>query len=229
MPRLPVRSDCPCGADRSSATRPATDAGLVGVRSATERRRLAPRLALILAAACWGAGTVVSKQAVAEIRPLTLLPIQLGASVVRAGRLSRSRGASPARPGARAGCSAGSGCSTRARLRAEPHRARPDHGEPLGAALGDGAAIHPRCSPRSSWANASGVAIVARPRSRSRGSLLVVCDPAAGGVRSGVVLTVAGVVVCAVYTVAHAGGCPARRTRPSASFSPSRRTRSASR
>ena len=32
---------------------------------------------LVLAAACWGIGTVVSKQAVAEIAPLTLLPIQL--------------------------------------------------------------------------------------------------------------------------------------------------------
>jgi probable blue pigment (indigoidine) exporter len=39
-------------------------------------------LALILAAAAWGTGTVVSKRAVAEIPPLTLLPIQLASSVV---------------------------------------------------------------------------------------------------------------------------------------------------
>lgn len=39
-------------------------------------------LALILAAAAWGTGTVVSKRAVAEIPPLTLLPIQLAASLV---------------------------------------------------------------------------------------------------------------------------------------------------
>jgi probable blue pigment (indigoidine) exporter len=39
-------------------------------------------LALILAAACWGLGTVVSKRAIAEIPPLTLLPIQLGSSLV---------------------------------------------------------------------------------------------------------------------------------------------------
>jgi probable blue pigment (indigoidine) exporter len=38
-------------------------------------------LALILAAACWGLGTVVSKRAVAEIPALTLLPIQLAASL----------------------------------------------------------------------------------------------------------------------------------------------------
>jgi probable blue pigment (indigoidine) exporter len=39
-------------------------------------------LALILAAAAWGTGTVVSKRAIAEIPPLTLLPMQLAASFV---------------------------------------------------------------------------------------------------------------------------------------------------
>jgi drug/metabolite transporter (DMT)-like permease len=39
-------------------------------------------VALVLAAASWGTGTVVSKRAVAEIPPLTLLPIQLAASLV---------------------------------------------------------------------------------------------------------------------------------------------------
>jgi probable blue pigment (indigoidine) exporter len=39
-------------------------------------------LALTLAAASWGIGTVVSKRATAEIPPLTLLPIQLAASLV---------------------------------------------------------------------------------------------------------------------------------------------------
>lgn len=39
-------------------------------------------VALVLAAAAWGTGTVVSKRAVAEIPPLTLLPIQLAASLV---------------------------------------------------------------------------------------------------------------------------------------------------
>ena len=36
--------------------------------------------ALVLAAACWGVGAAVSKQAVAEIPPLTLLPLQLAVS-----------------------------------------------------------------------------------------------------------------------------------------------------
>jgi probable blue pigment (indigoidine) exporter len=49
-----------------------------------------PRVVLVLAAASWGFGTVISKQAVGEIPPLTLLPIQLATSLaflVIAGRL----------------------------------------------------------------------------------------------------------------------------------------------
>jgi probable blue pigment (indigoidine) exporter len=46
-------------------------------------------VALILAAACWGLGTVVSKRATDEVPPLTLLPIQLGASLVVLGLLMR--------------------------------------------------------------------------------------------------------------------------------------------
>jgi drug/metabolite transporter (DMT)-like permease len=49
-------------------------------------------LPLILAAACWGLGTVVSKRAVAEIPPLTLLPIQLGSSLLVLAILMRVRG-----------------------------------------------------------------------------------------------------------------------------------------
>ena len=36
--------------------------------------------ALVAAAACWGLGTVVSKQIVDDVAPLTLLPVQLAAS-----------------------------------------------------------------------------------------------------------------------------------------------------
>jgi probable blue pigment (indigoidine) exporter len=49
-------------------------------------------LPLIFAAACWGFGTVVSKRAVAEIPPLTLLPIQLGSSLVLLAIFMRARG-----------------------------------------------------------------------------------------------------------------------------------------
>jgi probable blue pigment (indigoidine) exporter len=53
-------------------------------------RRVA--LSLILAAACWGAGTAISKRAVAEIPPLTLLPIQLAVSLTALVVLMRWRG-----------------------------------------------------------------------------------------------------------------------------------------
>ena len=36
--------------------------------------------ALIAAAGCWGVGTVVSKQVIDDVPPLTLLPVQLAAS-----------------------------------------------------------------------------------------------------------------------------------------------------
>jgi drug/metabolite transporter (DMT)-like permease len=51
-----------------------------------------PSLALILAAASWGIGTVVSKAAIAEFPPLTLLAIQLAASLVFLLVLIRLRG-----------------------------------------------------------------------------------------------------------------------------------------
>lgn len=57
--------------------------------SASPRRT---HLALTLAAACWGLGTVVSKRAVDEIEPLALLPIQLAASLVALVVLMRWRG-----------------------------------------------------------------------------------------------------------------------------------------
>ena len=54
------------------------------------RRRAA--LTLILAAASWGIGVVISKRAVAEIPPLTLLPIQLAASLLLLAVLMPLRG-----------------------------------------------------------------------------------------------------------------------------------------
>ena len=55
------------------------------------RRDLA---ALVLAAICWGVGTVISKAALAEVPPLTLLPIQLGASLLVLAALMRRNGIS---------------------------------------------------------------------------------------------------------------------------------------
>ena len=49
-------------------------------------------LSLVLAAACWGIGTAVSKQAVAEIPPLTLLAAQLAVSLLFLAPVARRRG-----------------------------------------------------------------------------------------------------------------------------------------
>lgn len=51
-------------------------------------------VALTLAAASWGLGTVISKRALEEIPPLTLLPIQLAASLAVLAVLMRRRGMS---------------------------------------------------------------------------------------------------------------------------------------
>jgi probable blue pigment (indigoidine) exporter len=51
-------------------------------------------VALVLAAVCWGTGTVISKAALDEVPPLTLLPIQLGASLLILGVLMRHQGIS---------------------------------------------------------------------------------------------------------------------------------------
>ena len=51
-------------------------------------------LMLVAAAACWGVGTVVTKQVLADVAPLVLLPVQLGASclfLVVVSRLGRTR------------------------------------------------------------------------------------------------------------------------------------------
>ena len=50
--------------------------------------------ALILAATCWGVGTVISKAALAEVSPFTLLPIQLAASLTVLAVLMRRQGIS---------------------------------------------------------------------------------------------------------------------------------------
>jgi probable blue pigment (indigoidine) exporter len=60
------------------------------------RSSIAPRdlAALMLAATCWGVGTVISKAALAEISPFTLLPIQLAASLAVLAVLMRHQGIS---------------------------------------------------------------------------------------------------------------------------------------
>ena len=74
--------------DRLLLMGPSRAAAVVS-RSPIARRDLAR---LILAATCWGLGTVISKGALAEVPPFTLLPIQLASSLVVLAALMRRQG-----------------------------------------------------------------------------------------------------------------------------------------
>jgi probable blue pigment (indigoidine) exporter len=170
-------------------------------------RRVA--LSLILAAACWGAGTAISKRAVAEIPPLTLLPIQLAVSLTALLVLMRWRGER---------LQAGSGSSLLGRLGL------------LNPGLAYSLSLLGLVSITASlsvllWAaepvivlvlaafvlgERGGPALVALSAVAVGGMLLVLYDPGSGGQWPGVLVTLAGVACCAGYTVV------ARRFLPTA-------------
>jgi probable blue pigment (indigoidine) exporter len=156
-------------------------------------------VALILAATCWGLGTVVSKRALDEIPPLTLLPVQLAVSLVILFVLMRRRGMS---------------------LRSDSPRLLGRLGilnpgiayalsllglttisvslsvllwvlEPLMILILAAVFLRERITP--ALAGLSVVALV--------GMVMVVYDPSSEGQMIGVALTMAGVACCAVYTV----------------------------
>jgi drug/metabolite transporter (DMT)-like permease len=185
-------------------TRPADTAGLAARprpgAGASGSALLRP-LALVGAAACWGAGTVVSKQAVAELAPITLLAVQLGVSVaVLLGLAVARRESLPAgrdgrllgrlgllNPGIAYALSLIGLTQISASLSVilwatEPILIVLLASVVLGERVGRGFVV------------ATAVALA--------GLVLVVFDPAATGALPGVALTVAGVGVCAVYTVA---------------------------
>jgi probable blue pigment (indigoidine) exporter len=157
-------------------------------------------VALILAAACWGIGTVVSKRAIDEIPPLTLLPIQLAASLAVLVLLMRWRGlpfrdpsASPilgrlgvVNPGLAYALGLLGLASITASLSVMLWAL-----EPLVILFLAAWFLHERIGP---WLIIlSFVALV---------GMLLVIDPAGGsGSPLGIVLTVAGVACCAAYTI----------------------------
>lgn len=162
---------------------------------------------LVLAAACWGFGTVVSKQAVAEVAPLTLLPIQLATSVAFLAIVARARGERLPRgrdgrllgrlgllnPGLAYALSLIGLTQITASLSVLLWAAEPILILGLAAvALGERVG--------RSVVGASAVAIA--------GFLLVAFDPSATGSALGIGLTIAGVAVCAIYTVAARGWLP---------------------
>jgi drug/metabolite transporter (DMT)-like permease len=157
-------------------------------------------LRLTLAAACWGIGTVVSKRAVAEIPPLVLLPIQLMASLVVLSVLMRRRGI-PLRggtgapllgrlgilnPGLAYALSLVGLVSISASLSVLIWAF-----EPLMILILAGLALRERIGP----------ALVVLSLVAVAGMVLVLYNPTSGGQWPGVLLTIAGVGCCAVYTV----------------------------
>jgi drug/metabolite transporter (DMT)-like permease len=158
-------------------------------------------LALVLAAACWGIGTVISKQAVAEIPPFLLLPAQLAISVAVLGAIARRRGErlpggregrligrlGLLNPGAAYALSLVGLTMITASLSVLLWALEPVLILALGVAV-----LHER--PGWSVVLLSGVAIL--------GLGLVLYEPSVSGALLGVALTVAGVGCCAVYTVA---------------------------
>ncbi len=157
-------------------------------------------LALTLAAACWGLGTVVSKRAIAEIPPLTLLPIQLGAGIVVLAVLMRWRhvplrdaSASPVlgrlgvlNPGLAYALSLLGLVHITASLSVMLWAL-----EPLLILFLAGWFLHERIGP----------SLVVLSLVALGGMLLVVSQPGSNGTPLGVALTVAGVACCAIYTV----------------------------
>ena len=156
---------------------------------------------LIFAAACWGLGTVVSKQAVAEIEPLTLLPMQLSVSVAVLLVLTRARGISL--PSGREGRLLGRlGLLNPGLAYALSLIGLTEITASLSVLLWATEPLFILALAAIVLGDRIGLAILAPSAIAIGGLALVVLDPAAGGSVLGIVLTVAGVVVCAVYTVA---------------------------
>lgn len=157
-------------------------------------------LPLILAAVCWGFGTVISKRAVAEIPPLTLLPIQLGSSLLLLAILMRLRRmpfrdptASPIlgrlgvlNPGLAYALSLLGLATITASLSVMLWAL-----EPLLILMLAAWFLRERVTP----------ALVILSLVAVGGMLLVIYQPGGAGSPIGILLTVAGVVCCAIYTV----------------------------
>jgi probable blue pigment (indigoidine) exporter len=156
---------------------------------------------LILAAACWGTGTVVSKQAIAELPPLTLLPVQLAVSVTVLLVVTRLRG--ERMPAGREGRLLGRlGLLNPGLAYALSLIGLTEITASLSVLLWASEPILILVLAAMVLGDRLGPAIVAPSVVAVAGLLLVVFDPGASGSAFGVALTIAGVVACAVYTVA---------------------------
>lgn len=157
--------------------------------------------ALVLAAACWGAGTAVSKQAVAEIPPLTLLAVQLAMSVGFMAIFARLRG--DRWPAGREGRLLGRlGLLNPGLAYALSLYGLTQITASLSVLLWAVEPIFILALAAAVLREAVGPAIVAASAAAVTGLVLAVFDPSAAGSLVGVGLTLAGVGACAIYTVA---------------------------
>lgn len=157
-------------------------------------------LALSLAAACWGLGTVVSKRATDEIPPLTLLPIQLGASLAVLALLMRWRRL-PFRDPSASPILGRLGVLNPGLAYALSLLGLVDITVSLSVMLW---AIEPLLILfLAGWflRERIGVSLVVLSLVALAGMLLVIYQPGTTGSLLGVALTVAGVACCATYTV----------------------------
>jgi probable blue pigment (indigoidine) exporter len=178
---------------------PAPSAGFRPFRDGPRRWRNVAQL--ILAAACWGTGTVVSKQAIAELPPLTLLPMQLAASVAVLLVVTRLRGERMA--GGREGRLLGRlGLLNPGLAYALSLIGLTEITASLSVLVWASEPILILVLAAMVLGDRIGPAIVAPSIAAVAGLMLVVFDPGAAGTAFGVALTIAGVVACAVYTVA---------------------------
>ena len=156
-------------------------------------------IALVLAAGCWGLGTVISKAALDEVPPLTLLPIQLASSLVVLGVLMWRtkvpfRGSGPAllgrlgllNPGLAYALSLVGLLTITASLSVLLWAL-----EPLMILFLAAVFLGERITP----------GLVVLSLAAVGGMALIVFDPTGTGQALGVVLTIAGIVCCAAYTV----------------------------
>ena len=158
-------------------------------------------LFLVLAAACWGIGTVVSKQAVTELPPLTLLSIQLAVSVAALVLITRARG--ERMPGGREGRLLGRlGLLNPGLAYALSLIGLAEITASLSVLLWATEPILILALAALVLGDRIGPSIVVATAIAVVGLALVVLDPSASGSAFGITLTVAGVVACAVYTVA---------------------------
>jgi probable blue pigment (indigoidine) exporter len=156
---------------------------------------------LTLAAACWGTGTVVSKEAVAELAPLSLLGVQLATSVAVLLVVTRVRG--DRWPQGRNGTLLGRlGLLNPGLAYALSLIGLTQITASLSVLLWATEPILILALAAVVLGERIGVAILAPTFVAIAGLALVLFDPGASGSAFGVAMTIAGVVACALYTVA---------------------------